>query len=270
MGGRVTLAVPLVLAFPFLISRLKNKGDRNFVILGISIGLSVVLYFGGVLFSDVVRVIFLFYMLPIWTTLLGRLFNKELIGPRKLLAIGLALLGLYLLLGGKGGDFPIPSNIGDWFGLASGFLWASSLVFLRHNSSVDPVLSTAAPFVFGAPIAVAAGMLMLVYSPDIGPALPPTENLLPGLAFAGLFGLVVLAPSIYGQVWGARLIPSSTAALLTMVELITATVSAFLLIGTTLGPVALVGGVIIAVAAVLDLTAPTEADKDAASATTET
>ena len=74
-------------------------------------------------------------------------------------------------------------------------------------------------------------------------------------------GLVVLAPSVYGQVWGARLIASSTAALLTMVELITATVSAFLLIGTSLNSTSMIGGLIIAGAAVLDLTAPeTRAD----------
>ncbi|MEP1208239.1 MAG: DMT family transporter [Rhizobiaceae bacterium] len=265
----VTLVVPLVLAAPFLMRRLVVNFDRNFIILGLIIGCSVVLYFGGVLFSDVVRVIFLFYMLPIWTTLLGRLINRELIGPRKLCAIALALLGLYLLLGGGDGGggghgdggfgaLPIPTNIGDWFGLASGFLWASSLVFLRRNSTFNPIMATAAPFVFGAPIAIIAAILMLYFAPDIAPTLPPATDLLPGLAFAGLFGLVVLAPAIYGQVWGARLMPSSTAALLTMVELITATVSAFLLIGTSLDSTALFGGLLIAAAAVIDLTAPTD------------
>lgn len=262
-----TLAVPLALALPFMFRRLIKRCDSSFVFLGICIGSSVVLYFGGVLFSDVVRVIFLFYMLPIWTTLLGRLFNKELISPRKLIAIIMALLGLYLLLGGANG-IPLPSNIGDWFGLASGFLWASSLVFLRHNSTVDPILATAAPFVFGAPIAIVAAVLMMVFAPQLGSSLPVADELFPGLAFAGLFGLIVMAPSIYGQVWGARLIPSSSAALVTMIELITATVSAFILIGTSLDSMALIGGVIIAGAAVFDITAPTDAD--AATAATDT
>ena len=250
-----TLSVPLLLSLPFIWKRLASGFDRNFVLLGLIIGFSVVFYFGGVLFSDVVRVIFLFYMLPIWTTLLGRIFNKEEISPRKLTAIALALLGLYLLLGG-GSGWPIPTNIGDWFGLASGFLWASSLVFLRYHSSMNPILATSAPFVFGAPIAIGAAFLMMSVAPEYGPSLPQSANLLPGLAFGGFFGLLVLAPSVYGQVWGARLIASSTAALLTMVELITATVSAFLLIGTSLNSTSMIGGLIIVAAAVLDLTAP--------------
>ncbi len=264
----VTLAMPLLLVLPWIARRLIRQFDRNFVYLGIAIGLSVVLYFGGVLFSDVVRVVFLFYMLPIWTTLLGRLINGEPISPRKLTAIALALSGLYLLLGGgDGGDagvgigIPVPTNLGDWFGLAAGILWASSLVLIRHNSGADPVISTVAPLVFGTPIAFAAAILMLVLAPDISPSPPPFDNnLLFGLGFAGIFGLLVLIPSIYGQVWGARLIPSSTAALLTMSELITATVSAFFLIGTSLAPIALVGGMLIAGAAVLDLTSPIEED----------
>ena len=98
--------------------------------------------------------------------------------------------------------------------------------------------------------------LMMSVAPEYGPALPEFENLLSGVAFGGFFGLIVLAPSVYGQVWGARLIASSTAALLTMVELITATVSAFLLIGTSLNSTSMIGGLIIAGAAILDLTAP--------------
>ena len=255
-----TLSVPLILSMPFIWKRVVSGFDRHFVLLGLIIGFSVVFYFGGVLFSDVVRVIFLFYMLPIWTTLLGRIFNKEEISPRKLIAIAIALLGLYLLLGG-GSGWPVPSNIGDFFGLASGFLWASSLVFLRYHSTMNPILATSAPFVFGAPIAIAAALLMMSVAPEYGPPLPPIESIFPGLLFGGFFGLVVLAPSVYGQVWGARLIASSTAALLTMVELITATVSAFLLIGTSLNSTSMIGGLIIAGAAVLDLTAPeTRAD----------
>ena len=255
-----TLSIPLILSMPFIWKRLASGFDRHFVLLGLIIGFSVVFYFGGVLFSDVVRVIFLFYMLPIWTTLLGRIFNKEEISPRKLIAIAIALLGLYLLLGG-GSGWPVPSNIGDFFGLASGFLWASSLVFLRYHSTMNPILATSAPFVFGAPIAIVAALLMMSVAPEYGPPLPPIESIFPGLLFGGFFGLVVLAPSVYGQVWGARLIASSTAALLTMVELITATVSAFLLIGTSLNSTSMIGGLIIAGAAVLDLTAPeTRAD----------
>ena len=46
-------------------------------LIGSALGLSIVLYFAGVITSDVIRVIFLFYLLPIWTTLAARVIYKE-------------------------------------------------------------------------------------------------------------------------------------------------------------------------------------------------
>ena len=253
-----TLGVPVVIGAPFFARKILHEFRLGYALLGIAIGLSVVFYFGGVIFSDVVRVISLFYMLPIWTTLLGRLFLGEKIGPRKLLAIGLALIGLYLMLGGlkDGPGLPIPSNLGDWFGLIAGFFWACTLVIVRFNPEVDPVLNTTAPFVFGFPIAVIGAFLLMTFAPEFGAAPPGIDGLISGLLFAGLFGLLVLGPSVYLQVWGARFLASSTAALLTMVELLAATFSATLLIGTSLQGIELVGCGIILIAVLLDLTAP--------------
>jgi drug/metabolite transporter (DMT)-like permease len=56
-----------------------------------------------------------------------------------------------------------------------------------------------------------------------------------------------------GQLWGARLVPATRAALLTMSELLVATVSAALLIGTTLTSVQFIGGLIIIAAVLVDV-----------------
>jgi drug/metabolite transporter (DMT)-like permease len=56
-----------------------------------------------------------------------------------------------------------------------------------------------------------------------------------------------------GQIWGARRIPAPTAALLTMTEILVATASAGILIGTELPPIAMLGGVIIITAVCIDL-----------------
>jgi drug/metabolite transporter (DMT)-like permease len=42
------------------------------IVFGLGMGLSATLYFVSVIMTDVVRAIFLFYMLPIWTTLFDR------------------------------------------------------------------------------------------------------------------------------------------------------------------------------------------------------
>ena len=63
-------------------------------------------------------------------------------------------------------------------------------------------------------------------------------------ALVAAFGALLLYPSLIGQVWGARRVPAPTTALATTVEILVATGSAALPIGTELGPVALLGGAV--------------------------
>ena len=58
---------------------------------------------------------------------------------------------------------------------------------------------------------------------------------------------------MFGQIWGARRIPAPTAALLTMSEILVATLSAWLLVGTDLEPLSWLGGAIIVGAVCIDL-----------------
>ena len=234
---------------------------------GLVIGLSSVFYFGAVIYSDVVRVILLFYLLPIWATLLGRFMHGEAIPPVKLGAIALALAGLYLLLG-SGNTLPIPQNIGDWFGITAGFLWALALVLIRGNPNVDSAMHTTALFIFGAPLAVLVAVIMpdavTSVAAQVGANTDPVSmaqsQIWLALGLAAVFGLLVLMPSVYAQVWGARLLPSGTAALFTMSEILTATGSDILINGSQLSTGAYIGGGMIVTAALIDLTAsPTTA-----------
>jgi len=81
-------------------------------LIGSALGSSIVLYFAGIIVSDVIRVVFLFYLLPIWTTIAARLVYQEPITPSRLIIIVFALAGLWLLLGG-GTELPLPSNMGS-------------------------------------------------------------------------------------------------------------------------------------------------------------
>jgi drug/metabolite transporter (DMT)-like permease len=67
------------------------------------------------------------------------------------------------------------------------------------------------------------------------------------------FGVLVLFPAMTSQIWGARLIPAPTAALLTMSEIVVATVSAYLLTGTELTQVSILGAGVILLSVVIDL-----------------
>ncbi len=253
----LTLSAGMLIAVPLAIwkSRKSRKSRWWFSCFGTTIGLATVLYFAAVILSDVVRVVFLFYLLPIWATLLARVLYREQLRLRKLMAVCIAFLGLFMLLGGNGG-LPLPQNLGDWFALVSGFLWALSLTLIRGNPELDPYVSASTPFVFGAPLALLLGFFLLHTAPASVQGLPELADVGSLLPISILFGCIVLWPSLFAQVWGARLVAAPTAALLTMTEILVATFSAWLLIGSSLTPVAILGGGLIVCAAVLDLTTP--------------
>ena len=72
---------------------------------------------------------------------------------------------------------------------------------------------------------------------------------------AGVFAFAILVfwPSMIGQLWGARLVPATRAALLTMSELVVAIISAWLLIGSSLSSLSAIGGLVIVTAVIVDI-----------------
>ncbi len=232
-------------------------------LVGFALGTSSVMYFIGLLYSDVVRVIFLFYLLPVWTTFAARIIYGEPIKRQKFFVIAIALCGLWLLLGG-GTELPLPKNIGDWCGIGSGLFWGVSLALLRGRETSGAFAATAAALCGGSIVAASLAIgFNVIAAVGLGSLLPDSMTIAyltpePGVVMtviplALLFGCIVLLPSMLGQIWGARRIPAPTAALLTMTEIIVATLSAYFLIGTELSTLSFLGGALIISAVVIDL-----------------
>ena len=255
-------AVALVLAAAFIPSllatiwrqELSELTTVNGWVVGFALSLSTVLYFTAILYTDVIRAIFLFYLLPLWTTISARLLYGEPIRRAQIAIISAALLGVWLLLGG-GFSFPIPNNVGDWCAIASGFCWGFSLSLLRSREDTAPFASTSATMLCGALLASVAALTIQYWLANSLSQAPNSEpiSLIQTLPVAVLFGAAFVFPSMLAQIWGARRIPAPTAALLTMTEILVATGTAGFLIGTELPPISLFGGVIIITAVCIDL-----------------
>ncbi len=253
IGPLWAAALTMALAWPFAVlaawrwSSRPVRGDLPWIALfGAGIGLSAPLYFFAVTNTDVIRAIFLFYMLPIWTTLIDRLVFGIRLDIARAFAVIIAFAGLWLLLGGDGG-IPLPRNAGDWSAICAGFCWGMTLSLVRARPNIDPHLSTLS--------AISGAVVMSVVAAVFaGAALPPAGTFTPGLLAAlAAFGAIAMWPSMIGQLWGARLVPATRAALLTMSELLVATVSAAILIGTTLTTVQIIGGLVIIAAVLVDV-----------------
>ena len=246
----LTMAVGLIPALPaaLWLGEIRREHLGAIVPIGLGSGIALTFYSAALLETDVVRAIFLFYILPIWTTLFGYLFLKEPLTPGRIAAVLTGLAGLWLLLGG-GSGWPLPENRGDWFALAAGMLWGGTIALIRKNQGAGAFANNAATFLFGTVFALALAFLL----PAQRAVMPDLDALQTVALVALAFGVLGLWPAGIGMIWGTRYVPATTSALLTMSEIVVGTISAVLLIGTSLDTPAMFGAVIIVAAVLIDL-----------------
>ena len=84
--------------------------------------------------GDVVRVVLLFYLMPLWAVLLARLLLHERLTRLGMLRIVLALAGAAIVLKPEGRGWPLPASLPDWLGVVGGFSFALNNVLLRRAS----------------------------------------------------------------------------------------------------------------------------------------
>ena len=204
----------------------------------------------AVVIGDVVRVVLLFYLMPLWTVLLARLILGERLTPAAALRIALALAGAAVVLwpASPGADtatlatgWPLPRSLADWLGVVGGFSFAFNNVMLRHEAGRPEEGRALAMFVGGALIAAALATTLasegrLPWLPE-----PAVAWLLPtaGLTLLFLIGNLSL------QYGAARLAANRTAVVM-LTEVVFASSSAIAFGGGAMtARLALGGGLIV-------------------------
>ena len=124
--------IPILLLLPVIALRTSRfrLSKVLFQAVGFTMGLSLVLYSTAFLYTDVVRVVALYYLTPIWGALLGRIWLKEQISGDRIVGICLGLIGMLVILNVDQG-LPLPQNGGDWMALAGGVIWAIAATLMR-------------------------------------------------------------------------------------------------------------------------------------------
>ncbi|MFN9707891.1 MAG: DMT family transporter [Burkholderiales bacterium] len=202
--------------------------------------------------GDVVRVVLLFYLMPLWAAVLARWLLQEALTAwvwgRVALAMGGALVILWPASGTTEIALPWPSSLADGLGLAGGFFFALNNVLLRREAESSGASRALSMFFGGTLVAGACGLL-----------LAPAGHLpwLPALAWPWVLGVtalsMVLLLSNFALQYGAARLPANVAAIFMLSEVIFATVSAIWLGSAELGPRVIWGGGLILLAAVLAL-----------------
>ena len=243
----VYFLIPTICLIPVVILRWQHvkEGGVSLQITTMLSGGALLLYSTSIVYTDVVRAILLFYLTPIWATILARIFLGDLITPSRVIAMVLAILGM-LTIFGLGARFPIPQNIGDWLGIGSGFLWAVAMVRIRMSENHSAIELSAGFFQWSLIFSASAAFLL---APS---QIPEIKQVLPALPLLLIFTALLVLPGTYASLLGPKYLSPGIVGLLFMTEIIVGAISVALLAGEPFGIRELIGVLLIAGASMLE------------------
>lgn len=244
----VVLSVAAICLAPLLLRRPGRLGRAGPMVWGAGLffGAMFATYQHGLITGDIVRVTLLFYLAPVWGTLLSVLFLGARFSLLQLVVIALGFSGAAVILDFSGG-IPVPHGLGEWMGLASGLTFAVGATFAHKVAGSYEFEKTWLSFAFGAGIAAVFALINPAF-----PA-PASDRLFAALPFTVAVTLLILIPITWTMVWGAQKLDPGRVSLLLMFEVVAASVTASLVAGEPYGPEKLAGTMMIIAAGAIDI-----------------
>ncbi len=224
-------------------------------------GLTNAAFNWAIVIGDVVRVVLLFYLMPLWTVLLARAVLGERLTAAATLRIALGAVGAAIVLwppatsaavdGGWATMLPLPRSLADWLGVLGGCAFAFNNVILRREASRPEAGRSLAMFLGGA---LVAAVLAAVLTTQGIAAAPPAASA-SWLPLTGALTLVFLAGNLCLQ-YGAARLPANTTAVVMLTEVVFASASAVAFGGGALTARLAIGGAFIVAGALFAARAP--------------
>jgi drug/metabolite transporter (DMT)-like permease len=94
-------------------------------------------YVLGMLHGEVMRVLLLFYLAPVWTVLFSYWLLGERLNVYGYLIVGLSLCGAWVMLWEPKAGLPFPRDISEWTGLSAGMGFALANVVSRRAAHLS-------------------------------------------------------------------------------------------------------------------------------------
>ena len=206
-------------------------------------GIANVTFQLAIVYGDVIRVMILFYLLPVWSVIGGRLFLGEKIDAMRVLAVVMCLAGAIVILDIANVDNTQGITWIDILAIVSGMSFAMTNILFRSVQDV-PVMSKLAIMFIGS--AALIGVSLLVYANSIVGASALSVFL------AMFYGAVWLILITLGSLWAVTRMEAGRSAIIIVMELVAAVVSAALLTENILQLHEIAGGLLVLSAAVME------------------
>ena len=211
------------------------------ILIGISGGIANAAFQTAISHGDVIRVMILFYLLPVWSVLGGRIILGEKIGLMRIISVLMCLSGAFLIL-----DVWHTSWRGitwiDVLAIASGMGLATTNILFRFTPNI-PMLSKVSFMFIGCSLIIAVAMFLL----------PPQVKLsTAAIPWAMAYGALWLTMITIGTQWAVTRIEAGRSAVIIVTELVVAGVSVAIISGASLKSYEIIGGLLVMCAAVLE------------------
>lgn len=238
----ILYATALVFSLPRTARHLPEflRSPRDLAILLLAAGWTNVAFVLAILEGNILRVMLLFYLSPLWAVTLGWLILKERMSRAALVSLLFAMLGALIMLWNRDVGFPWPHSHADWLALSAGFAFALSNVLVRKVQEVSVACKSAAVWI--GVVVVALAMIVLFDLPL--PRAPMT--IYAGAMLLGVAGILVMTVLVQ---FGVSHMPVHRSAVIALVEIVAGALSQQLLSNEVVTPLEWGGGALIVLGA---------------------
>lgn len=230
--GVVFFAVQLCVVAPLVFVRARTIviGNKQLYVTSFFAGAGMAFYALAVVYTDVIYAILLFYLTPIWSTLLARVVLKEPISSLRVIAIILGILGM-LVIFKVDREFAVTPRLGDWFALIAGLMWAVAAVRLRTNNQSDSLELCYGFYFWGTLICVLGAVVPLGLTFDT----PNVSQLIPNLTLLAPLIVIIAFPGVLAAMWGPKYVDPGLVGILFMSEIVIGSITVAIWAGEPFG-----------------------------------
>lgn len=243
-------ATAFVASLPFTWRALPEFARRPWLLLLLMLaaGWTNIAFVEAVLQGNILRVLLLFYLSPLWAVILGRIVLREILSRNALISLLLAMSGALIMLWDQKIGVPWPRDSVDWFALSAGFAFALSNVLVRKMEDISVQMKSASVWAGVVLVALIVIPLLQLETPRL------THGIFAGAVGLGLFGILVMTVLVQ---YGVTHLPVHRSAVLALIELVAGALSQQLLTDEIVSLREWAGGALILVGAYLSARAAT-------------